>query len=179
MDPSLEPLEELVTVLLAMGALLLALSTLTVWLAVRSVRRRNRVSPRVPTSAPAGWLWSPGTGAQLHRRLRRCVVSARAAVGALPRRAAGSPVLGGLVEQLESEACAVDRHLVAAGRCPPAPRRRLLHEAHAEVVRIEGLTERILRMARTWPLAGAPAPVPLRERLDALEGAVGEVVTLR
>ncbi|MGI8686556.1 MAG: hypothetical protein ACR2MO_15950 [Acidimicrobiales bacterium] len=156
---------------LAALAVLVAVTVLaTLGFAVRAVRRRNRVSPKVPTAAPVSWLWSPRMGARLHRHLARTVGAARACLAAQ----AGGLSFADLVADLETHACAIDGQLVLADRAPQPGRSRLLRELQAEVAQVDALTERIIRMSRAWSGA-APSGSGLasvNERIDALEAAL-------
>ena len=145
-------------------------------LTIHRLRRRNRVTPSVKTTAPTSWLWSLRLAPRLHRRLRRttavarqCMVESRDQLG-----------LAELVCDLERHACEIDRQLVVVSRMPQPQRNRLLRELEAEARQVDALAERIIRMGRAWagvePSARALAPVA--ERLDALDSALRDVARL-
>ena len=161
-------------VTLVASGVLTVVAVLATWaLCVRRLRRRNRVSPRMPTTAPLAWLWSPRLPARVHRGLAQSVAAARGCVGNAPEGLA----LGELVVQLESHACALDAQLVIADRAPEPGRRRLLHELQSEAADVAALTERVIRMNRAWSGA-APSSrglAPVRERIEALEAALGDL----
>lgn len=146
----------------------------SVALVVRSLRRRNRVSPRLATTAPLDWLWSPRPGARLHRRLARTVAAAR---GCVAGGSAGGLHLADLVAELEAHACAVDAQLVVVDRAPQPARGRLLRELQSEAAELESLAERVIRMNRAWSGAvpSARGLTAVRNRVDALEEALGDL----
>ena len=158
----------------AASGVLAMIAVIATWvLTVRSLRRRNRVSPRVPSTAPLAWLWSPRLPARVHRELGRSVAAARGCVTG----SASGLALHDLVVQLESHACALDAQLVIADRAPEPGRRRLLHELRSEAADVGALTERVIRMNRAWSGA-APSSrglAPVRERIEALEAALGDL----
>src|SRR3954465_12263710 len=93
------------------------------------LRRRNRLHPRWPTSAPLSWLLHPGAPARLHRRLRHAVATAHYRSRGLGRHKVPGSRVGDLISELLHEAAAVDEQLVLAGRAPRPIRRRLLAAA--------------------------------------------------
>jgi len=107
-------------------------------LAVRSLRRRNRVAPDIESPAPISWLTSPAKGPRLHRRLRDATAAARASVD-------GNGLLdglGALVVELERHAASVDRQLVLA--IETLPERFSLdvwHHVIQEAVRLAGIVK--------------------------------------
>ena len=149
-----------------------------VWL-----RRRNRLSPGVPTPAPLGWLVSPRRGAVAHRRLRRAVMGARLAV-AEQERGTGGPTspMSVYVTDLTSHAVTIDARLVLAARCAPSVRRRLVGPLMAEVARLEGLATSVVCSSLGPQLLQRPSlddlAVRLGDRIDALEAAHRELAAL-
>jgi hypothetical protein len=106
------------------------------------LHHRNRVSPRVRTDAPVGWLWSPAYAARLHRRLQRAAGLARA-VETLHQRKGGQFRLVEMAQVLEREACALDERLALIGRLHVSQRRRAMPDLLAEVTRIEQVALRL------------------------------------
>ena len=159
---------DVLLILLGMFVAWVLLTVLAVYVAVRRLKRRNRVSPAVPCDAPVRWLCAPSRAAMLHRRLRRSVYAARQVRGPAAELAA----------DLEAHAVAVDRHLVLAARAPMAARQRLLRQVAAQVDDIESLTERVLSAAAA-PLQPGPERLALlAERLETLEAAQAEIAEL-
>src|SRR3954465_8286758 len=114
---------ELLAVLLAICLVPVVLTAVAVAVTARSLRRANRVSPRVVTAAPTTWLLVPERPARLHRRLRRAGVALHGAAelhsGPPARRRAPAPAPSSLSElagDLERRACAIDAELVVAAR---------------------------------------------------------------
>lgn len=146
------------------------------------LRRRNRLHPRWPTSAPLSWLVHPCAPARLHRRLRHAVATAHyRAPGRGRHRVPGSSVEE-LITELLHEAAAVDEQLVLAGRAPRPVRRRLLAVAEPQVAKLELIAARlaVLVSASARP-GGAPAAtmiLTLEDRLDALEVSRQEIADL-
>lgn len=164
-------LELLVVVLVALGVVV-GICVATVVAVVHALVVRNRVVPARRSSASLSWLVSPAGGARLHRRLRATMAAAHTAV-ANPR------ALGlGLVEvvgELRERALELDAQLVLAARAPLATRSRMLRELGGEVLEVEQLAARVIRLSRE---AGPDARLGLgavRERLELLESAMGEL----
>jgi len=141
----------------------------------RSVERSNRVSPSVRSCVPLGWRWSYRYAARLHRHLQRTTAGLRACVAH-----SGELGLDDLVTEIERHACAVDRQLAIAGGMPQPTRRRLLRELRAEVLEIDAMVERVIRLRRAWSGAvpSARTLAPVAERVDALEAALRDVARL-
>jgi hypothetical protein len=160
--------------LVALAVILLSLAVAAaaaVALVVRWLTGLNRVSPDVPSLAPASWVWSPFLAARLHRRLRRCVVAVRATFPRRRRSRRNWPALAEAGDQLSRYAADVDVHLVQAHRAGRVA------EVAWEVDEVEHMTARLLSMGRLWAaddLASRRAQ-DLRDRLDALEGAIAEI----
>jgi len=143
---------------------------------VHTVRKRNRVAPGTRSPAPISWLWSWRMSARLHRHLARtihavhaCIVDSREQLG-----------LATMVKELETQAIAIDRQLVAVDRSPNPTRYRILRELYAEVRQVDAVAERVIRMGRAW--AGDEPSVRglagVSERLDALEAAMADLARL-
>ena len=166
---------------LGIVATALAFWAIVIALAVRGLRRRNRVVPDVASTAPLRWLTSPGKGARLHRRLRAAIATTRSA--ARRDRDAGSTegAVAAIAAGLQRHAAALDRHIVVAAAAPRSQRRELLGALRPQVDQLEQLSARLARHVATTEvevprLAHHPLPLDdLEERLDALEDAREEV----
>jgi hypothetical protein len=143
---------------------------------MHTIRKRNRVAPGTRSPAPISWLWSWRMAARLHRHLARtihavhaCIVDSREQLG-----------LATMVKELEAQACAIDRQLVAVDRSPNPTRYRMLRELYAEVRQVDAVAERVIRMGRAW--AGDEPSVRglagVSDRLDALEAAMADLARL-
>jgi hypothetical protein len=146
------------------------------------LRRHNRISPGIRTSAPLSWLWRPAGPARAHRRLRRAVRAAHRAVD--QAGAAGIPVNGLLdcVEEIERLAVTADEQLVVAGRFSGSVRRTMLRGLRPQIVELESLAARTAAtvVCRTH-LSDAhlgDAVARVHERLDALDAAHAEIAEL-
>ena len=150
----------------------LAMAAGLVW----SLRRRNRVAPKVRTPAPLIWRCSPVAPARLHRRLRRAV---RAADGAATRDRTGA--LGDLAADLAREAVVLDAELVRVWSLPRAGRRTYLRELASRTGTVESSAVRLSALA--------PLPLQVRasshsdldqltERIDLLAAARADVEQL-
>lgn len=156
-------------------------------LAASSLRRANRLMPgRAAGSIPVTWLWSPGTAAALHRRLRYvCQLSAPLAgppAGGRRlrrRRGGGLDGISRLAGEVLAEAVALDRELVATNYLPRGlPRAQALAEMEAQVRSLESSARRVQQLsARRTQLArpGGPADLTLDQRIAAMEDALNEL----
>jgi hypothetical protein len=153
------------------GVTALMIGLVVAW-AVHGVVCANRVSPTTAGTAPLTWLGSPVTCARLHRRLRRAVDCAQAAVGALPAGPAHDELESVAVE-LEQRAATLDRHLVVAHRAPVAERRARTRACTLDVVAVESMAGRLAAWSaqRATPTGVAD----LAARLDALDAAHREL----
>jgi hypothetical protein len=106
------------------------------------LHHRNRVSPRIRTDAPLGWLWSPAFAARLHRRLQRAAGLARAVVTLHQRRGDHTRLIE-MAQTLEREAVALDERLALIGRLHVSQRRRAMPDLLTEVTRIEQVALRL------------------------------------
>lgn len=164
---------------LALAVIAALAAVIAVLLGLRSLKKRNRVSPDLPSEAPLTWMASPASAARLHRRLR----SAAAVARMIQVRHAGDPTPPGQVElaaRIEQEAVSVDRHLAVVGRLAPTERKRLLRQLGAEVSGIEQVVSRLsVQDARSGATARLPhetsAIADLSDRLDLLEAARQEI----
>jgi hypothetical protein len=156
-----------VLVVAMMGGLVLALV-----LSLRSLSRRNRVSPGQPTQAPTLWLWSMGHAARSHRRLQRVAAAARAA-----QAAAGvtGEQIADLAVDLERQACALDDQIVLATRFSTANRVRRMYQLDHPVKELETLAVRVTILAGHFSAHAPMAAQPLAERVHVMEQAVAEV----
>ncbi|HVM64922.1 MAG TPA: hypothetical protein VMU14_08685 [Acidimicrobiales bacterium] len=146
----------------------------SVWL----LARRNRVAPRARTGAPLHWLAAPSRAASAHRRLRRSLVGARAAVAAIPPDAPVRGDVASCLALLERQAVDLDHRLVVAAQCPAGTRWKLVNglEPHVrEVERIGSQLAQVAVVASPRPAGAAPGMEALATRLQALEDARAEL----
>jgi hypothetical protein len=156
--------------------------------AVRSVRRANRVVPDRRSAAPTRWLYSWREPARLHRRLRRAVNMARSAMTPLHpqprrwRRAQQGGALAQMGDELAHRAAAIDDQLVWADSLHPGWRRQTLAALARDVADVESDAWRLARLAHAWrtqlhqaALVEAASPLDLGSRLDAFEAAMAEL----
>jgi hypothetical protein len=167
---------ELLVALLVVMLVSVLVAVLAAWLGARALQKRNRVSPDVATPAPTTWLGAPGTGARLHRRLRTAVAVARSASAMAP----SAPHLGELTTELETEAVALDTHLVIAARIPGKQGRTQMAALAQQVRRVEQVASQVSLLAAQSqaPLVGqdqGSALDDLARQLDRLEQARHEV----
>ena len=158
-------------------------------IATTSMRRANRLLPggRAGRTAPLRWLWSPGTGAVLHRRLRNaCQLVTPIAVPSPPaqklwRRSKPAPVDGitALAQEVLREALSLDDQVVAASRLGPGSHRsQAMAALHYQVSSVEDAARRVHQLAaRRAQLARLPSEgtLSLEQRIAALEDAFGEL----
>jgi hypothetical protein len=145
------------------------------WLA-----RRNRVGRGARTGAPMHWLVAPSRAANAHRRLRRAVATARAALDGSGPDAPARAELASCVAALERQAVDLDHRLVVAATCPPATRWTLvgaLNPQVAEVERIAGRLAAVAVLAPTEPRTEGGLDA-LDARLAALSAARAELDAL-
>ncbi|HEX7165647.1 MAG TPA: hypothetical protein VF230_01575 [Acidimicrobiales bacterium] len=153
-----------------------AVTIAAVAIGIHLLRLRNRVSPAVPSMAPLHWMWSVRLAARLHRRLQGSVAAVRLAIAPTVTSGLGLG-LDDVAAELEGRAVELDRQLVVASRAASRSRTRMLRELGAEVRELEAIGERTVRLTRAW--AGAEPSerglAAVRDRLDALEGALREL----
>ena len=149
---------------------------------VVSLRRRNRINPRIRTHAPLAWLWQTSGCARAHRRLRRAL---RGAHGAVAQGAVSGIPVDGLVDcvgELERLALSVDDQLVVAARFATSIRRSMLRGLRPEVTEIEMLAARIAATVVSRSHLSeerlADSVARITERLDALDAAHAELARL-
>lgn len=155
-------------------------------LVLARVRRRLRVSPHTATDAPLRWLVTPLPSARLHRRLQGAVRAVRSATrqgGSLGRSRRPPTASTRLAADLEREAVAIDRRLVAVAKLGIGERRRALEDTAAEVARLEGLARRIADLARDEQqrpalVAGDSVLDDLAGRVERLEHARAELTLI-
>ncbi|HWW55234.1 MAG TPA: hypothetical protein VNY84_15760 [Acidimicrobiales bacterium] len=146
------------------------------------LRRHNRISPRVRTSAPLTWLLHPAGPARAHRRLRRAVRATRGAVD--QAGASGLPVDGLLdcVDELERLAITADEQLVVAARFSGSVRRTMLRGLRPQINGLESVAARtaatVVSRTQLTDERLADAVARIHERLDALDAAHAEVAEL-
>lgn len=164
-------LELLLVLLVALGVVV-GFCVATVVAVVHALVVRNRVVPACRSSASLSWLVSPAAGARLHRRLRAAMAAAHTA--AASPRALGLGLVE-VVDELRERALELDSQLVLAAHAPMTTRIRMLRELGGEVLEVEQLVARVIRLSRE---AGPEARLGLcavRERLELLESALGEL----
>jgi len=154
-----------VTVLLIVIAVIVVcwlVATLTsLWL----LARHNRVVPGAKTGAPLHWLAAPSRAASAHRRLRRAVDGARAALGGMPPDVTVRGDVAACVSLLERQAVDLDHRLVVAARCPAATRWRLVNDLEPQVREVERIGSRLAEVA----VMASPRPTGAGVELEALD----------
>jgi hypothetical protein len=145
------------------------------WLA-----RRNRVGRGARTGAPMHWLVAPSRAANAHRRLRRAVATARAALDGTGPEAPARSELAACVAALERQAIDLDHRLVVAATCPPTTRWTLVSALNPQVADVERIAARLAAVAVLSPTdprteGGLDA---LDARLAALSAARAELDAL-
>ena len=128
-----------------------------VLLAIRSLHRRNRVSPDQRSAAPLVWLSAPSRPARLHRRLRSAVAVARMIAG---RATAGGQLsrTAELAYELEAEAVSIDHHLPIVARLAPRERTLALRRLAEQVNEVERLVSRLSLLEAEEPRPRAHEP---------------------
>jgi len=176
---------EILLVLLAIMVVMLAATMGSIAFGVWALRRHNRVSPSVPTTAPLVWLCSPSRPARTHRRLRTSAASARR----VPRQPdAPDHSRSALSTDLERQAVDLDEWVLWTSRAPSRWRRDHYRAIDEQVRLLEGLTMRLSDLGRVsdHPPATAQACATdhrrnlgeAAERLAQLEQAHAEVEAL-
>jgi hypothetical protein len=161
------------------SALLVGLALLVAFLlTMRSLRHRNRISPKQPTEAPIIWLSAPSRPARLHRRLRSA-----AAVARMIAERNGTSRTAELAHEIEAEALSIDRHLPVVARLAPRERTQALRQLSAQVNQVERLVSRLSLIDaddRPPSLLGTEgsAMEELARQLDTLEAARAELRTI-
>src|SRR5438094_2124105 len=92
--------------------LTVALTTAGLAWMVHSQRRRNRFGRHDIVTAPLHWLYTPGEGPRLHRRLLAAVAAARRAAASVEGRRSVPGTLMEVVDDLEHQAGAIDDGLI-------------------------------------------------------------------
>jgi hypothetical protein len=161
------------------SALLVGVALLVAFLlTMRSLRHRNRISPKQPTAAPIIWLSAPSRPARLHRRLRSA-----AAVARMIAERSGASRTAELAQEIESEALSIDRHLPVIARLAPRERTQALRQLTAQVNEVERLVSRLSLIdagdrAPTRLGTDGSAMEELARQLDTLEAARAELRTI-
>jgi len=152
-----------------------------------SLRRANRLLPgRSAASPPLRWLWSPSSGALLHRRLRSvCQLVGSLAGPPSPsrrwRRPKAVPVDGiaQLAKEVLLEAVVLDRQVVSAhSLARGALRAQAMADLDFQVRGVEDAARRVHQLAtRRSQLARPPTPdaLSLDQRITAMESALSEL----
>jgi len=165
---------EVLTWVVGIGLLSLSVVVAGLALVLWRLRRRNRLHPALPTTAPLHWLCSPSRAGRCHRRLRAAV--AVAGYRGPPRRSSVVHRLDDLTVDLVHEAAAVDRRLVSAALVARPLRRSSIDLLEPRVAWVERLAARLAELAHGGGVDdGDDRLVRLDERLAALEDAQREV----
>ena len=182
-------MDDLVLVLIAVLALPVVILTGSAFLATSSLRRANRVFPssRAVSSPPLWWLWSPGPGATLHRRLRATCELAGSVAGPLararrwPRRRAqpATDRIAELAREVLQTAVLLDREVVTASNLTRGlPRAQALAALDYQVRGVEDAARRVHQLAtRRAQLAHQEgfSALSLDQRISAMEEALNEL----
>ncbi|MCC5953017.1 MAG: cbb3-type cytochrome oxidase assembly protein [Acidimicrobiia bacterium] len=159
---------ELLVTLLWMLIISLVMVGVAIGAAWWAMARRNRVHPKVPTTAPLSWLWSPSRPAIAHRRLRSLVTWLRS----LDDPTTDLAVRDRLVDQ----AVRLDRELVVVARMPKRHRPAALATVTTQIDRLDHLTVRLRMLAheaRPTPVAAEPAGVQIARELEQIDQSIG------
>lgn len=156
---------------LLVWALLVAVATTV---AVVTLRRMNRVVPRVRSSAPLIWLVSPTRPARMHRQLRSLGTWVTHPEPKVHRQ---------LWKDVVAEIVATDAELVVAARSNPRIRATELDAVGVRIDRLEDLAERLRNLDRFQPDGTTRQPPSdaievLEHRLVNLEQAHHDLVDL-
>lgn len=164
-----------------------AILSAAAYMTTASLHRANRLLPgRTAASPPLRWLWSPGSGAMLHRRLRSACQLVGPLADQVPpprrwRRRSMSPAdgLAELAREVVREAVVLDRQVVAASYMARGmPRAQALGALDYQVRAVEDAARRVHQLAnRRAQLAQVPAPgaLSLDQRISVMEEALGEL----
>jgi hypothetical protein len=177
----------LVVLLLVIPVTLLTGTALLPTPSLSSLRRANGLVPkRSAVTPPLWWLWSPGKGAMLHRRLRSAcqmvapVAKSRARGRRWPSHKAEPPRDGiaDLAREVLQEAILLDHHVVSASRTARGLRRaQALAVLDYEVRAVEDAARRVHQLAtRRAQLARPTSPgvLSLDQNIAAMESALSE-----
>jgi hypothetical protein len=155
-----------------------------------SLRRVNRVAPgRAVVTAPIPWLWSPGTAATLHRRLRSACQLAASVESSRPQpprrrwpKRNVTPPGDAIVELAQAvvrEAAELDHELVRTSWLARGiPKAQALAALSYRVRAVEDAARRVHQLeANRARVSNPPGPsgLSLDERISALEAAFGEL----
>jgi hypothetical protein len=176
---SVDVLGAFLLMLLAALVSTVLVAVLVVVLAQRAIRKRNRVSPAVPSAAPTSWLGAPSAAARLHRRLKAAVAVAQAAAAAAPT---SDHIVEAAVE-LERMAVDLDARLVTVARIAAPQRKPHLAPLVAEVVKVETMASTLsvqaVQAQAPMVAGGHSSPMDdLYERIEAMEAARREVADI-
>ena len=157
-----------------------------------SLRRANRVAPgRSVVTAPIPWLWSPGTAASLHRRLRSACQLAGSVESSRPqpprrrwpKRNVTPPAdaIVDLAQEVVREAMELDHELVRTSWLARGiTKEQALAALSYRVRAVEDAARRVHQLetnrARISNPPG-PAGLSLDERISALEGRLRRAIT--
>lgn len=136
-------------------------SGIGLWVAVRNLRRANRVTPDAQHHVPLHWLVSPARPARLHRRLRNLASWAS-------QQPAGENDT--TWAQLVHEVVVTDARLVTAAKANGRARPGEFDEIAATTTRLEDLAVRLRNIERS--AGGDPDTPPPSDALELLEHRV-------
>jgi len=129
------------------------------------MRRRHRISPKVPTAAPLTWLADPRAPARLHRRLAHVGRTATAiaqdhrAAKRIRRPAEPTPIAT-IALDLRHQAVRIDHEVARVALLVPAARRLPLQRLGAAVADLEQASARLASLSaevRTPPVLATDA----------------------
>lgn len=178
-------------ILLAVLVLPVAFLLGAAFVATSSLRRANQVLPgRAAAPAPLWWLWSPGPGAMLHRRLRSACALASSVGGPIRRANArprpwgrkGPPVSDGIADlarEVMEEAVVLDRQvLLASHMAHGVTRAHALGALDYQVRALEDAARRVHQLATRRAMLSRPSgpeQLSLDQRIAAMEAAISEL----
>jgi hypothetical protein len=169
-----------------------AVMTSVALVTAESMRRANRLMPgrTAATSPPLRWLWSPGSAAGLHRRLRstcQLIGSLATPLAASQRRrrrrgrknAMPEDGIARLAREVLEEAVILDRQVVSASYVVRGlPRAQALAALDYQVRAVEDAARRVHQLAtRRAQLSRLPGvdTLSLDQRISAMEAALSEL----
>ena len=146
---------------------------------VRTLRRRMRPVPQIPSPAPIRWLVTSSASARLHRRLR---MTARVSVVTTQRIRKGFPDavnLADIGDALGIEASRIDVALVELEPLTGQHRRDAVQTLEGRVRRLEASTDRFCHATEDWADAVGVHARGALDVDDALQSVEEATRTLR
>lgn len=126
----------------------------------------NEIIPGVDTGAPKSWAGAHNPEAKLHRRLRDACEALRI------NASLDDPALQSVRTDLEDQAVAVDRQLVAVAALPAGRRQQPLEQVTQAVEAIEGAVADVVALR-------GPNELDVADAIDAVRTRVGLVAEAR